>query len=73
MRESVLPKIEAAVARGPGDELWQRPHEAFNRLGNLLLHVPDSTRDWIVIVVGRMPSDRIRAQEFTSRTGPSKR
>jgi uncharacterized damage-inducible protein DinB len=62
-----LPKIRAALAELPESELWWRPHEQANSIGNLLLHLAGNIRQWIVTGVGGAPDIRDRAREFASR------
>ena len=64
-----LPRLEAAVARLPDDELWRRPNEASNSVGNLLLHLEGNVRQWIVAGLGGAPDTRTRRREFETR-GP---
>jgi uncharacterized damage-inducible protein DinB len=62
-----LPKIRAAVELLPDSELWWRPHEQANSIGNLLLHLAGNIRQWIVTGVGGAQDRRDRAREFASR------
>jgi hypothetical protein len=51
------------------DQLWWRPRESQNSVGNLLLHVTGNLRQRIVSVVGGQENARNRDQEFAER-GP---
>jgi len=62
-----LPKIRAAVAPLSESDLWWRPNEASNSIGNLLLHLAGNIRQWLVAGVGQTPGRRDRAQEFAQR------
>ena len=62
-----LPKIRAAVAPLGDADLWWRPNEASNSIGNLLLHLAGNLRQWIVSGVGGAPDRRDRAAEFARR------
>jgi uncharacterized damage-inducible protein DinB len=62
-----LPKIERCLA-GLGDEdIWWRPNEASNSIGNLLLHLCGNVRQWIVGGVGGREFERDRQREFDER------
>lgn len=62
-----LPKIQAAVEQLSPEDLWWRPNEASNSIGNLLLHLAGNLRQWIVSGVGGAPDRRDRAIEFARR------
>ena len=62
-----LPKIRGAVEVLPEADLWWRPHEAANSIGNLLLHLAGNIRQWVVSGVGGAPDRRDRAAEFARR------
>ncbi|MDH3592329.1 MAG: DUF1572 domain-containing protein, partial [Planctomycetota bacterium] len=55
------------------DDLWWRPHELANSVGNLLLHLEGNIRQWILCGLGGEPDTRARSAEFRardSRTAP---
>lgn len=62
-----LPKIRAAVGQLGDADLWWRPNEASNSVGNLLLHLAGNIRQWIVSGLGNAPDQRDRAAEFARR------
>jgi len=62
-----LPKIRAAVEDLAEADLWWRPNEASNSVGNLMLHLAGNIRQWIVSGVGGAPDRRDRAAEFARR------
>jgi uncharacterized damage-inducible protein DinB len=62
-----LPKIEAAIAGLPEADLWWRPHESSNSIGNLMLHLAGNIRQWIVSGLGGAPDRRERSLEFDRR------
>ena len=64
--------IRRAVASLTDEQLWWRPNEESNSIGNLLLHLSGNVRQWIVGGVGRQPDDRNRQQEFDERRAISK-
>jgi uncharacterized damage-inducible protein DinB len=62
-----LAKLRAAVESLGEEDLWWRPNEASNSVGNLLLHLAGNIRQWIVTGVGGAPDRRDRAAEFARR------
>lgn len=53
-------------------QVWWRPREPLNSIGNLLLHVCGNVRQWVVSAVGGAADVRDRPQEFAER-GPISR
>src|SRR5689334_16088497 len=70
--EIYLTKIERALGTVSDDDVWWRPNEASNSIGNLVLHLTGSTRFWIVSVAGNTASDRERQTEFDAAGGMSR-
>jgi len=62
-----LPKIEECLARLSDEDVWTRPNEASNSIGNLLLHLRGNVTQWIIGGVGQRPYERDRQQEFDER------
>ena len=54
------------------DDLWWRPHEQSNAVGNLVLHVAGSNRHFLEHVIGGAPGVRDREAEFGARGGRTK-
>jgi uncharacterized damage-inducible protein DinB len=54
------------------DDLWWRPHEQSNAVGNLVLHVAGSNRHFVEHVIGGAPGVRDRDAEFAARGGHNK-
>ena len=50
--EDFLPKIERCVALLSDEQIWWRPNEESNSIGNLLLHLSGNARQWIVCGLG---------------------
>ncbi len=51
------------------EEVWLRPNESSNSIGNLILHLCGNVRQWILSGLGKLPDRRIRQSEFDER-GP---
>ena len=65
--EDFLPKIERCLERLTDEQIWWRPNEQSNSIGNLLLHLSGNARQWIVGGVGGAPDARDRDAEFAQR------
>jgi uncharacterized damage-inducible protein DinB len=63
-----LPKIEACLERLDDDDVWWRPNDASNSIGNLLLHLRGNVTQWILAGVGGQQRERNRPREFDERT-----
>ncbi len=50
------------------DQLWWRPAEGMNSIGNLLLHLDGNLRQWMIAGLGGANYDRDRPGEFAERT-----
>jgi uncharacterized damage-inducible protein DinB len=67
LREDYLVKITSAMTQLTDDQIWWRPNEASNSIGNLVLHLCGNARQWIVAGVGGAADVRDRAREFAHR------
>jgi len=61
------PKIEKCLERLNDDQIWWRPNEQSNSIGNLVLHLCGNARQWIVCGVGGAADSRNRDAEFAQR------
>ncbi len=64
-----LANVERCTQLLDSEQVWWRPNEVSNSVGNLVLHLTGNVRQWIVAGIGGEPFDRDRAGEF-SQTGP---
>lgn len=62
-----VPKIERCLDDLTDVDIWWRPNEASNSIGNLVLHLCGNVTMWIVGGVGALPFERHRQQEFDER------
>lgn len=62
-----LPKIERCLDRLSDEDVWWRPNEASNSIGNLILHLCGNVTMWIVGGIGALPFERHRQLEFDER------
>lgn len=62
-----LPKIERCLEQLTDEQIWWRPNQESNSIGNLVLHLCGNARQWIVCGLGAQPDDRNRDAEFQCR------
>ena len=62
-----LPKIEQCLSRLSDEDIWWRPNDASNSIGNLVLHLCGNVTQWIIGGVGSRPFERHRQKEFDER------
>ena len=62
-----LPKIERCLEQLTDEQIWFRPNDASNSIGNLVLHLCGNARQWIVAGLGDSPDQRDRDSEFRQR------
>jgi uncharacterized damage-inducible protein DinB len=62
-----LPRVERCLEKLSDEQVWWRPNEDSNSIGNLLLHLAGNARQWIVSGVGGRPDLRVRQEEFDER------
>ncbi len=67
LRSAYIEKIERCLEALTDEDVWWRPNEESNSIGNLLMHLNGSTRMWIVSGVGGATDLRERQQEFDER------
>src|SRR5262245_22231263 len=65
-------KIASAAEAVDDEQVWRRPNESSNSVGNLLLHLSGNVRQWIISGVGGAEDRRDRASEFAARGSVSK-
>lgn len=65
------PRLRTTVASLNEEQLWWRPNEASNSIGNLLLHLNGNVRQWMVASFNGQEDLRDRPAEFRERSGGS--
>lgn len=63
------PRLEKCLSQLTETEIWQRPNENSNSMGNITLHLCGNMRQWVVAGLGKATDTRQRQQEFDER-GP---
>ena len=72
LQRSYRPKIERCLAALSEEQIWWRPNERSNSVGNLILHLAGNIRQYVVSGAGGRPDIRIRDEEFAAREGISR-
>jgi hypothetical protein len=62
-------RLEACVAKLTPEQVWARPNENSNAIGNLILHLNGNVRQWILSGVRGDKDERVRDLEFDTRGG----
>lgn len=65
------PRLRSTVEGLSDEQLWWRPNEASNSIGNLLLHLNGNVRQWVVASFNRQEDRRDRPAEFAEKAGGS--
>ncbi|QDU36489.1 DinB superfamily protein [Maioricimonas rarisocia] len=60
-------QIERCLNLLTEEQIWHRPNEVSNAIGNLVVHLDGNVRQWIVGGVGQEPFERDRPAEFARR------
>ncbi|MBL7826072.1 MAG: DUF1572 family protein [Saprospiraceae bacterium] len=66
------PRILQCLGELTEDEVWKRPNENSNSVGNLILHLCGNIRQYGIASLGHQPDHRVRDAEFEARGGFSK-
>lgn len=53
------------------EDLWKRPNEASNSIGNMVVHLKGNMTQYILSALGEREDVRQRNEEFSIRGGPS--
>lgn len=62
-------RIKHCLGQVSDEQVWWRPSNSMNSIGNLILHLCGNVRQWIVAGIGGEPDVRQRPKEFSER-GP---
>jgi uncharacterized damage-inducible protein DinB len=66
LRDEYLPKIAYCLDQLENEDIWWRPNDASNSIGNLILHLAGNVRQWIVHGISGAPDVRDRPREFNA-------
>ena len=62
--KGLLPKLVYCLTLLPEEEIWRRPNENVNSVGNIILHLSGNVRQWITSGIGGAEDIRNRPEEF---------
>ena len=62
------PRLRDCVESLTDEQIWWRPNEASNSVGNLLMHLNGNVRQWLVVTFANAQDGRDRPAEFARRT-----
>ena len=65
------PRLRSTVGSLSEEQLWWRPNDASNSIGNLLLHLNGNVRQWMVASFNQQEDRRDRPAEFDEKSGGS--
>ncbi|MGA7340810.1 MAG: DUF1572 family protein [Terracidiphilus sp.] len=63
------PRLKEAVSALTDEQVWWRPNEASNSIGNLILHLNGNVGQWLVASFNRDQDRRDRPAEFAAHGG----
>lgn len=64
LQESYLPRLLKCLDALTDEQIWQRPNDHTNSIGNLVLHITGNLRQWAVAGIGGEEDFRNRPREF---------
>jgi hypothetical protein len=64
--EQYWPRLRKIVAPLSDAQVWWRPNEASNSIGNLILHLNGNVGQWLVASFNRLEDKRDRPAEFSA-------
>jgi uncharacterized damage-inducible protein DinB len=67
LKSDFLPKLLHCLNDMSDDQIWWRPNEQSNSVGNLVLHLRGNLKQWIVVPLGGGKFRRDRSAEFATR------
>jgi hypothetical protein len=63
--EQYWPRLRKCVESLTDEQVWWRPNDACNSIGNLILHLNGNVRQWMVASFNRLEDERNRPAEFS--------
>ena len=69
LTEDYVPKLRRSFELLTDDDVWWRPNDASNAIGNMVLHMAGNLEQWIVGGAGGLKVTRDRDAEFRAREG----
>jgi uncharacterized damage-inducible protein DinB len=69
--EQYWPRLRACVESLSDEQLWWRPNDSSNSIGNLVLHLNGNVGQWLVASFNHLEDTRDRPTEFNQRAALS--
>jgi uncharacterized damage-inducible protein DinB len=66
------PRIEKCLQLLSEEDVWKKPNEAGNSIGNLILHLCGNITQYIISSLGNKEDNRVRDEEFSVKGGYTK-
>lgn len=70
--EENTPRIKKCLEELTEEEVWKRPNDSSNSVGNLILHLCGNITQYIISSLGEKEDERERDKEFETRGGFTK-
>jgi len=70
--EMNTPKIIKCLDQLTEQQIWMRPNEASNSIGNIMLHLCGNIRQYVISALGEQTDIRERDKEFAAQGGLTK-
>lgn len=67
LKDEYWPRICSCIDSLTEEQIWWRPNETNNSIGNLLLHLNGNVQQWILAPLGGIENTRDRDAEFAER------
>ena len=67
--EQYWPRLRACVERLTDEQVWWRPNEASNSVGNMNLHLNGNVGQWLIASFSKREDSRNRPAEFQAQGG----
>src|SRR5215469_1368090 len=62
--EQYWPRLRGCVERLTDEQVWWRPNEASNNIGNMILHLNGNVGQWLIASFNKREDSRNRPAEF---------
>jgi hypothetical protein len=69
--EQYWPRLRACIESLSDEQVWWRPNDSSNSIGNLILHLNGNVGQWLVASFNHQEDARDRPAEFTAQGGIS--
>ena len=71
--DECIPRVKKCLDLLTEEEIWYKPNENSNSVGNIILHLCGNVRQWLGAGLGKLPKVRRRDEEFSTKGGFNKK